>query len=464
MMSARYGYLQPPATYARGRNCIDYGFASPHVVQAISLCGYEQFNSRYSTDHRAYFFEFDTAKLFGRQTPALASTAQRILHSTNVKQVTNYLKIKYEYLNFERAERLTFPGDRHRYAERLDNDMVQASLVAEKKSKRYGAPAWSVALDQARKRVTILKKCLSMAKTQLNLNAIVETSNAALNQPMELPRTKQDCCNRLREAKREVKEIVAASYQQRDRERKQRILQLEMSGMARDATHARQLRRIQKAEEIKALMSTIRNARTSNQRRGVTSIEIPVHPDSDPKTWTEWQIIEVPTDVITHLQNRNRLHFSQAHGTPFTVPPLSERLGFCGDASGTRDILEGRMDATGHGPHVQLLLKHLNQIDEIAQHPTYPTISEADFVGKLKVWKESTTTSPSGLHLGHYKALVAQHQFSNDDPDTELADSVGMPEFSKREEWDRMQQEMRTFHLHLINYALERGYSYLRWQ
>jgi hypothetical protein len=253
-----------------GRNCIDYGFASPHAIQAISLCGYEQFNSRYSTDHRAYFFDFDTAKLFGRQTPELASTAQRILHSTNVKQVTNYLKIKYEYLKhcnaFERAERLTFPGNRHRYAERLDNDMVQASLVAEKKSKRYGAPAWSVALDQAQKRVTILKKGLSMARTHLNLNVIVETSNAALNQPMELPRTKQECCNRLREAKREVKEIVAASYQQRDQERKQRILQLEMSGMARDATHARQLRRIQKAEEIKALMSTIRNARTSNQR------------------------------------------------------------------------------------------------------------------------------------------------------------------------------------------------------
>ena len=303
-----------------------------------------------------------------------------------------------------------------------------------------------------------------MARTQLDLNAIVETSNAALNNPMELPRTKRECCNRLRDAKRDVKELVAASYQQRDRERKQRILQLEMSGLAWDTTHARLLRRLQKAEEIKALMSTIRNARTSNQRRGVTSIEIPIHPDSDPKTCTEWQIVEVPTDVITLLQNRNRLHFSQAHDTPFTVPPLSSELGSCGDAPGTKAILEGRMDATGHGKHVQLLLQHLSQINDIAQHPNCPTISEADFVGKLKVWKESTTTSPSGLHLGHYKALIAQHQFSNDDPDTELADSVGMPGCSKREEWNRMQQEMKTSHLHLINYALERGYSYQRWQ
>jgi hypothetical protein len=71
-MSSRHADLQPPATYARGRHCIDYGFATPRVIQSISQCGYEQFNARYSTDHRAYFFDFETAKLFGRPTPELA--------------------------------------------------------------------------------------------------------------------------------------------------------------------------------------------------------------------------------------------------------------------------------------------------------------------------------------------------------------------------------------------------------
>jgi hypothetical protein len=252
MMSARHGDLQPPATYARGRNCIDYGFATLRVIQALSKCGYEQFNVRFSTDHRACFFDFDTEKLFGRQTPELASTAQRILNSANVKQVTNYFKIKYDYLKqcnaFERVERLTFPGDRHQYAKRLDKDMVQASLVAENRTKRFGAPEWSIALGQARKRVNILKKCLSMARTQLDMNETVQTNNDALNEPMDLPRTKRECCTLLRAARRAVKEIVAASYQQRDRERQQRILQLEMSGMARDATHARLLRRLQKGK------------------------------------------------------------------------------------------------------------------------------------------------------------------------------------------------------------------------
>ena len=204
------------------------------------------------------------------------------------------------------------------------------------------------------------------------------------------------------------------------------------------------------------MMATIRGARTKGQRKGVTSIEIPVHPESDPKTCTEWRVIDVPSEVVGHLQRRNRIHFGQAHGTPFTIPPLSTDLGFCGDLRGTDDILNGRYDSSQFRENVQLL---------IAQNPTYPTISEAEFIGKLKVWKESTTTSPSGLHLDHYKAqaLIARHKYSENE-DTESENATGGDTYSSnRDEWNHMQQELRTFHLTLLNYALERGYSYSRW-
>ncbi|KAI2509652.1 hypothetical protein MHU86_4772 [Fragilaria crotonensis] len=92
--------------------------------------------------------------------------------------------------------------------------------------------------------------------------------------------------------------------------------------------------------------------------------------------------------------------------------------------------------------------------------PSFPTISDEDFIQKLKIWTESTTTSPSGLHLGHYKALVARHSFS-----TTLPEDMLTSEFkSQREELDRIQTEIRRVHLLLMNYALERGYSYKRWQ
>jgi hypothetical protein len=64
------------------------------------------------------------------------------------------------------------------------------------------------------------------------------------------------------------------------------------------------------------------------------------------------------------------------------------------------------------------------------------------------------------MHLGHYKVLVARHSFSTTADDTDLT-----PEFiARRDELNFKQAEIRLAKLALINYALERGYSFQRWQ
>lgn len=51
-----------------------------------------------------------------------------------------------------------------------------------------------------------------------------------------------------------------------------------------------------------------------------------------------------------------------------------------------------------------LLLHHCKspQIDALS-----PFITKAEFISKFQSWTKRILTSPSGLHLGHYKALVA---------------------------------------------------------
>jgi hypothetical protein len=44
-------------------------------------------------------------------------------------------------------------------------------------------------------------------------------------------------------------------------------------------------------------------------------------------------------------------------------------------------------------------------------------ISEEDFLLGIKGWKESTSTSPSGHHLGHYKAIVTDPDLKKQDPE-----------------------------------------------
>jgi hypothetical protein len=61
------------------------------------------------------------------------------------KQHMAYIKLKYDLLlkhnAFAQGNQLTHLGNRHQYAERLDNDVVAVSLAAEPKLKNYGAPA-----------------------------------------------------------------------------------------------------------------------------------------------------------------------------------------------------------------------------------------------------------------------------------------------------------------------------------
>ncbi len=80
-------------------------------------------------------------------------------------------------------------------------------------------------------------------------------------------------------------------------------------------------------------------ARESGQRQGVTRQEIPKPPSADPKSCTDWQTIDTPSEIVEHLQRQNRQHFGQAHGTPFTIDPLSNDLTFCGNSPNAEEVL-----------------------------------------------------------------------------------------------------------------------------
>ena len=310
---------------------------------------------------------------------------------------------------FDRAERLSLPGDRHAYLERLDKDVVKASLDAERKKKHFREPACSVELAQSRQKVSILKKCLSAIRTGLDHRNILshDITNAGLT--IEIPSTLQECSSQLRTAQKEVRNIVSTSFQRRDKERNEKIRSLEESMATADKAHAALLRRLRRAELIKRLFDKLKTLRARGHQSGVTRIEIPLHPNEDPKTCDDWQTIDVPDEIVHHIQARNRKHFGQAHGTPFTCEPLKTEMGFCGDGPGSEALLQGQYHSHPLSPQIQLLLHHLKLTDEMAQLCSFPTILHEEFVGKLKAWRESTTTSPPGMHLGHYKSLIARH-------------------------------------------------------
>ncbi len=119
-------------TYARGLKSLDYALGSSRLQHAIVSMGYEPFNARLSPDHRGFFLDFDTHKLFGSPMQDLATPHWRMLKANNPYQVNAYINTMFDLLMahnaFERGERLTFPGNQH---QQTDRNVLAASLSAD---------------------------------------------------------------------------------------------------------------------------------------------------------------------------------------------------------------------------------------------------------------------------------------------------------------------------------------------
>jgi hypothetical protein len=128
--------------------------------------------------------------------------------------------------------------------------------------------------------------------------------------------------------------------------------------------------------------------------------------DNDEETFRD---VSEPQEMYDLILDRNHKHFGQANGTLFTETPLIEWLGKCGETETGQAILKGETTPVLNNapfPETQTILDLLQPFDPPAA-PISAQISSADFKIFFRKWKETTSTSPSGKHLGHYKALLS---------------------------------------------------------
>ena len=155
IMFQRRPHCPEPNTYARGSTRIDYALISPELTDSVTASGYEPFHKRIKSDHRGFFIDFDTARLFGNDTPTLAPMALRDFTSKNPTNNTTYIKAKHAHLQQQQffrslAELQALPHGDHKKAEKLDKMLKQASEHASKKLKRFQPSWWSLKLTKAR--------------------------------------------------------------------------------------------------------------------------------------------------------------------------------------------------------------------------------------------------------------------------------------------------------------------------
>jgi hypothetical protein len=95
------------------------------------------------------------------------------------------------------------------------------------------------------------------------------------------------------------------------------------------------IQRIIRAEASSNSFKTLRRALGKRNGGSLSSIMIP---GDEPDTW---QHIFDPNKITELLIKRNKKHFGQAHGTPFTVEPLSNWVGWHGTSDSAAEILQG---------------------------------------------------------------------------------------------------------------------------
>jgi hypothetical protein len=129
---------------------------------------------------------------------------------------------------------------------------------------------------------------------------------------------------------------------------------------------------------------------------------------NDPKLWQgPWKTITNPTELASLIKEINRKQYHQAHTTPFGSGLLAQQLGRRGDTAAALVLFNGTLPSAASSllPKTQRILQTLAR-----NHPTIldsSVITVQDFQDSYKSAKEATSSSPSGRHIGHYKAVVA---------------------------------------------------------
>jgi hypothetical protein len=102
---------------------------------------------------------------------------------------------------------------------------------------------------------------------------------------------------------------------------------------------------------------------------------------------------------------RNQEHFGQVEGTPFTTGDVHDILGWDSLTEEGAAILAGTFDVDNLATDdaSKAILRTLGEQNTIPEIPT--TITAEGLIEAIKKWKARTSTSPSGRHLGHLKAM-----------------------------------------------------------
>jgi hypothetical protein len=176
-------------------------------------------------------------------------------------------------------------------------------------------------------------------------------------------------------------------------------------------------------------------------------VKIPDPETTNPKTAEKWTRVTDPVHVEMKILERNHRHFGQASIAPLASADIQSLLSFDKTSYIADQLPYKQLDPSSITPGYygqQLVAKCSTEITELC-----PDITFDDMKQKYRCWPERTSSSPSGCHLSHYRALLKTGGLLPNDDDFDEIDSA------RRAVW--------SVHHSMLQYLLRHGYCFNRW-
>lgn len=446
---------------------IDATIVSRRLIPTISSIGYTPVGVFTHSDHRAILVSFSTKALFGNIVDPLPTIATRSVRCKDKQAITTYIETMHEHMlnnNAFKRSKILAGSDAFEtgLAESLDHLVGEAGDIGENKCKQRRSTWFSQTTVRDRLEIAHLHHFCNGLKFGRDRTAITNANLTLIERNQDLPSNITELQQTIFEKEKVFAAKLTKSAEIRQSEIQQKVDQSDTSKYGR--THSAILRTISRKESgLSAWRSLAFNNAEADTHQKLDQLDIPrswpspntdISPSiqlEDPKSTTEWSTITNPNEIEYYLLLRNRIHFGQAQGTPFTINPLRELIDWTATTDESEAILNGHyIPPNTMAPLCREVLQECKAsipLDSIA-----PTITPASFKGKLKVWRERTTTSPSGRHLGRYKALITPGRYHESiDPDA-------------YKQFKQKQNDITEVILSIINYCITHDYVLERWK
>ena len=197
------------------------------------------------------------------------------------------------------------------------------------------------------------------------------------------------------------------------------------------ARRAKIVRSTLRTEKCRAMYRQIRVSVKPIQENvgGLKSIQIPQIPDKSnngeptmqdwdtiyewlaahPEGPCRWDSVIDRNEVEQHLLSYNKSSFRAAAASPCGTGTILDDLKFSTLSPAGTNLLNGEFPHQWHGSDKllrELLISFAAPTSVQESKPISTSITEDDVKRGFGRWREATSTSPSGRHLGHYRAII----------------------------------------------------------